>query len=72
MKKKKCLTTYRCRKINERSVRPDLTSVESFDARVFGYWNGLSDSTNNLSMGIKLSSNNLRTEFSDLSYNHLV
>ena len=39
------LYNYRCRNINERSVRLALTCEGNFDARVFGYMNGESDST---------------------------
>jgi hypothetical protein len=68
IKKEKNAIYYRCKNISERSVKLALTSVESFDARVFGYMNGESLSTSNLSNGIILSSNNFLTEISDLSY----
>jgi hypothetical protein len=60
--------TNRWRNINERSVKLAFTSVESFEARVFGYMKGASDSTSRRSKEIKSSSSSLRTEFSDLSY----
>lgn len=69
MKTKSQLTgqTHRCRNINERSVRPDLTDDESLEARVFGYMNGESLSTSRRSSGMRLDSRSFLTEFSDLS-----
>lgn len=59
--------THRCRNINERSVKPDLTAADSLEARVFGYMNGESLSTSKRSRGIRFDSKSFRTEFSDLS-----
>lgn len=59
--------THRCRNIIERSVRPDLMVADSLEARVLGYMNGASLSTNKRSSGMRLDSKSFLTEFSDLS-----
>jgi hypothetical protein len=61
------MAIYRCRNINERSVKADLTVDDSLEARVFGYMKGASLSTKSRSSGIRFDSRSFLTEFSDLS-----
>lgn len=59
---------YRCRYTRDLSVMPFFTCGGSFEALVFGYMNGLSDSTSNLFKDSVPSSNSFLTPVSDLSW----
>lgn len=59
--------THLCKNKRERSVIPVLTCCGNFEALVFGYMNGESVSTSNLSNGRIFSSRSFRTPVSDLS-----
>lgn len=58
---------YRCKYTRDRSVMPFFTCAGSLEALVFGYMNGLSDSTSSLFRDRVPSSKSFRIEFSDLS-----
>lgn len=59
--------THLCKYKSDLSVIPVFTCCGNFDALVFGYINGESDSTNKRSNGSVASSKSFRIPVSDLS-----